>query len=218
MKKTAAHWSHSDNAARLGCSPRIETLDDLKHWIKASNQPLTDEELCTLQDCYGHSNFQTIKRIVIEACETPGDDYGRGRVLFAINKIMGTDATFNFLDLYIRHRTQAVIDQNALELFQQHEARQLALEKRGQDQIKAAMDRTAVIMAREMSLANSRRKINRRLGALNDTIKKQERMIDDLRADRNHYRDRARAAEQQTKDARRLTAALRTLKTHLADL
>jgi hypothetical protein len=85
---------------------RIETLDDLMKWSADCNQALTTQEIVTLQDVYGHSEYKTIKELF-----TKKDSFDRGMVAFAINKVMGWDALKEMINHMVRVQAQSVIDE-----------------------------------------------------------------------------------------------------------
>jgi hypothetical protein len=191
----------------------LESPADLRRWIKLANTPLTDAQLCSLQDLYGRSNSKELDAWTLEAAQ---DDPGPGRnlVFFAINKIMGADAAFHFLDLYIKRRGRAFVDRELEAQADDFNKRCEALDKRHRDQVASAHETTRQAAA----IRENRRQIGKRFAKQAEEIKRQARLIESTKKDRDFYRAQCQDMTHQIRNARRVTAALAILKQHLADV
>ena len=94
---------------------KIETYEQLLDWAKRANTPLTTKQRCDMQDEFMHTDLNTMKGFVEEACNHT-DKYDRRNILFGIMKLLSDETLATYIGVWARtvYERQREIDEKDL--------------------------------------------------------------------------------------------------------
>jgi len=150
----------------------IETKEDFLKWANDCNKVLKPQEICDLQDVYGHSEVKTIKDLFVN------DDSTDNRMIaFAINKVMGWDALKEMINHLIRAKANKIINEEIEHYMADYLKRDKALSEKEQafrESRKPYWKRITKLMyeiGRMESVCNHYRKQNEELESANRKLR-----------------------------------------------
>jgi hypothetical protein len=125
-------------------------------WAKEVNSCSEVGMNCDLQDIFGRSSYQDLRKYYLEACRNPE---GRRLVTFAIYKNQSEDTFFDFINCYLRNKAGAIIAEGEEEL-----TRRMA-------------EREKKVRMQEEALAEGKRAIYRRIRQSSEAVSSLERKL-----------------------------------------